>query len=191
MAYYAYAQTKGVTHMEVELRAAGSPLALLPSIQRAVQALDPDLPLEQPATQQDVFESSYLQQQLYSRLSVFFGLLAAFLVVVGLYGTLSYRVSRRTAEIGLRMALGAVRGRVLWMLLRESLLVMALGLAAGLPVALLSAGVMRSLLYELEARDPLTFCASLAMVAVVTLAASFLPARKAASIEPMQALRTE
>ena len=191
MAYYPYSQATGVGHMEVEVRVAGNPTALFPSIQREVQALDPNLPLEQPMTQQEVFESSYSTQQLFSCLSSFFGLLAAFLVAIGLYGTLAFRVSRRTAEIGLRMALGAVRVRVLWMLLRESLLVAALGLAIGVPVAWLSAGVMRSLLYGLEPRDPLTFCVAFILVVLVTLAASFLPARQAASIEPMQALRME
>jgi ABC-type antimicrobial peptide transport system permease subunit len=142
-------------------------------------------------TQQAVFEHSYSTQQIFSRLSSFFGLLAAFLVAIGLYGTLAYRVSRRTSEIGVRMALGAVRSRVLWMLLRESLVVTGLGLAAGLPIALLSAGVLRSLLYGLQPRDPVTFFASLLVVIVVTLAASFLPARQAAAIEPIKALRTE
>jgi len=191
MAYYAYAQSKGIAHLEVEVRVAGNPTALLPSIQQVVQTLNPEMPLENPMTQQAVFEHSYSSQQLFSRLSSFFGLLAAFLVAIGLYGTLAYRVSRRTAEIGIRMALGAVRSRVLWMLLRESLLVACLGLAAGLPIALLSAGVMRSLLYRLQPRDPLTFCVSFVIVVLVTLAASFLPARQAASIEPMQALRME
>lgn len=191
MAYYASSQAQGVGHMEVEVRVAGNPAQLLPSVQRIVQTLDPNLPLENPMTQQAVFEHSYSQQQLFSWLSSFFGLLAAFLVAIGLYGTLAFRVSRRTAEIGLRMALGALRSRVLWMLLRESLLVAALGLAVGLPLALFSAGVMQSLLYGLHPRDPLTFCVSFAVVVFVTLAASFLPARQAASIEPMEALRTE
>lgn len=191
MAYYAYAQSRGIGHMEVEVRVTGKPTAFLPSIQRVVQALNPELPLENPMSQQAVFEHSYSSQQLFSRLSSFFGLLAAFLVAIGLYGTLAYRVSRRTAEIGIRMALGAVRSRVLWMLLRESLVVAALGLAAGLPIALLSAGLMRSLLYKLQPRDTLTFCVSFVIVVAVTLAASFLPARQAASIEPMEALRME
>jgi predicted permease len=191
MAYYAYTQARGIDHMEVEVRVAGNPTAALPSIRRAVQTLNPDVPLENPMTQQAVFEHSYSTQQIFSRLSSFFGLLAAFLVAIGLYGTLAYRVSRRTSEIGVRMALGAVRSRVLWMLLRESLVVTGLGLAAGLPIALLSAGVLRSLLYGLQPRDPVTFFASLLVVIVVTLAASFLPARQAAAIEPIKALRTE
>jgi predicted permease len=191
MAYYAYTQARGVGHMEVEVRTSGHPTALLPSIQRAVQGLDPDLPLENPMAQQAVFEHSYQAEQMFSRLSSFFGLLAAFLVAIGLYGTLSYRVNRRTAEIGVRMALGALRSRVLWMLLCESLVVAALGLAAGLPIALFLSGVMKSMLYGLQPRDPLTFVIALAMVILVTLAASLLPAQRAAQIEPMEALRAE
>jgi ABC-type antimicrobial peptide transport system permease subunit len=191
MAYYPYHQTKGLPHLEVEVRVAGNPTAMLPSIREAVRTLDPNLPLENPMAQQEVFNDSYATERMFSRLSSFFGLLAAFLVAIGLYGTLAFRVSRRTSEIGVRMALGAARGRVLWMLLRESLVVTALGLAAGLPIALLSAGVMQSLLYGLQPRDPLTFIASFAVVVLVTVAASFLPARQAAAIEPMVALRTE
>ncbi|HEY6253613.1 MAG TPA: ABC transporter permease [Candidatus Angelobacter sp.] len=191
MAYYAYTQAQGVAHMEVEVRTTGNPTALLDSIRRSIQSLDPNLPVENPMTQQAVFEHSYQSQQMFSRLSSFFGLLAAFLVVIGLYGTFSYRVSRRTAEIGVRMALGAARPTVLWMLLRESLVVATMGLVLGLPIALFSAGVMESLLYGLKPRDPITFALSLVIVILVSLAASFLPARQAASIEPMKALRAE
>lgn len=192
MAYYAYAQARGIAHMEVELRVSGGPpTALLPTVRRAVQSLDPDLPLERPMSQQEVFESSYSQQRLFSRLSTSFGILAAFLISIGLYGTLAYRVNRRTAEIGVRMALGAMRRQVLWMMLRESLIVSGLGLLIGLPVVLLSASVMNSMLYNLQARDPWSLAAAVVLVVIVTLAASFLPARKAASIEPMQALRAE
>lgn len=191
MAYYPYTQSQGVAHLEVEVRIKGRPLALLPSIQRAVQALDPNLPLENPQTQQAMFEHSYQWEQLLARLSSFFGVLAVFLVALGLYGTLAYRVSRRRAEIAVRMALGAARSRVLWMILRESLLIMGLGLAAGLPIALLSGGVMQSMLYGLQQRDPVTIVVSLVVVGMVTLAASLLPARQAASVEPMKALRAE
>jgi predicted permease len=191
IAYYPYTQVNGVTHLEVELRVAGNPTALLSSIEHAVQAVDPNLPLENPMTQQDVFVQSYSQQRMFSRLSAFFGLLAAFLVSIGLYGTLAYRLARRTSEIGVRIALGARPSQVLWMLLSENLQVTAIGLAFGLVIALVSAGMMRSLLFGLQPRDPGTFIGAFVVVVLVSLAASFLPARQAAGIAPMQALRTE
>jgi predicted permease len=191
MAYYPYTQVNGESHLEVEVRASGDPMALLPSIGEAVRELDPNLPLEDPMTQQAVFEHSYSEQQMFSRLSAFFGLLAALLVAIGLYGTLAYRLARRTAEIGVRMALGARPGQVLGMLVRETLEVTAAGLALGLLIALLSAPVMESLLYGLEPRDPLTYAAALGMVTLVTLAASLLPARQAVRIAPIEALRIE
>jgi ABC-type antimicrobial peptide transport system permease subunit len=156
-----------------------------------VREVNPNLPLENPMTQQAVFEHSYSQQEMFSRLSAFFGLLAALLVAVGLYGTLAYRLARRTSEIGVRMALGARPAQVLIMLLRESIKFTLAGLLAGLAIALVSAGVMRSLLFGLQPRDPITFLVAFVMVVLVALTASLVPARRAASIPPMQALRVE
>ena len=128
---------------------------------------------------------------MFSRLSAFFGLLAAFLVAIGLYGTLAYRLGRRTAEIGVRIAVGATPMEILTMLVSESLKVTAAGLAVGMVIALACAGYMESLLFNLKPRDPITFCAAFVVVVLVSLAASFLPARRAASIAPVQALRIE
>ena len=191
MAYYPYTQMGGVTHLEVEVRVRGAGMAVLPSVAAAVRVLDPNLPLENPMTQQAVFESSYSQQTMFSRLSAFFGLLAALLLAIGLYGTLAYHLARRTSEIGVRMALGARPSQVLGMLLAESLWATGVGLACGLLIALLSAGAMRTMLFGLQPRDPITFVAAFLIVTLVSLAASFLPARQAASIAPMRALRME
>lgn len=191
MAYYPYTQAYGVSHLEMEVRVKGEATALLPSIERAVRSLDPNLPLENPMSQQAVFEKSYAQQEMFSRLSAFFGLLAALLVAVGLYGTLSYRLSRRTAEIGVRMALGARPIQVLQMLVGESMQIALSGIVLGFLVAVLSAGLMESLLFGLKPRDPITFIGALVVVVLVSLAASLLPARRAAAIAPMQALRIE
>ena len=191
MAYYPYTQVGGMSHLEVEVRVKGTGTSLLPSIERAVHSIDPNLPLENPMMQQAVFEQSYSSSQMFSRLSAFFGLLAAFLVAIGLYGTLAYRLGRRTAEIGVRIALGARPMEILWMLLRESLQVTAAGLAIGLIIALICAGLMESLLFGLKPRDPITFAAAFLTVIFVSLSASFLPARQAASIAPVQALRME
>jgi predicted permease len=191
MAYFPYAQVPGVATMHFDLRTAGSPADLLPQVRTAVHDFGLDLPLLDPMTQQEQFDESFTQQRLFSRLATFFGLLAALLVATGLYGTLAYRVSRRTAEIGVRMALGAQRRQVLWMVLRECLAVTAAGAAIGLPFAFAIARVLRSTLFGLGPSDPLTFAAALLGMAAVTLASSLIPARRAASVDPMQALRSE
>jgi ABC-type antimicrobial peptide transport system permease subunit len=191
MAYYPYSQKGGVSHLEVEVRVHGESSAMLASVAAAVRALDANLPLENPMSQQAVFEDSYSQQRMFSRLSAFFGVLAALLVAIGLYGTLAYRLARRTSEIGVRMALGARPSQVLGMLVRENLLVTAAGLFCGLVIALVSAGMMQSMLFGLQPRDPITFVVAFLMVTFVSVGASFLPARQAASIAPVRALRME
>jgi predicted permease len=191
MAYIPYTQVAGISGMQNELRTGGNPAALLPGARRVVNEFGPDLPLMQPMTQEEQFTASFSSDRLFARLSIFFGLLAALLVATGLYGTLAYRVSRRTAEIGVRMALGAQRSQVLWMVLRESLLVCAMGVVVGLPAAIACSRLLRSMLFNLSPSDPLAFVAALAGIAVVTLAAAAWPARRAASVDPMVALRYE
>ena len=122
MAWYMYAQIPMVGKMDVEMRVHGEPLAILPAARKAVQQIDPNLPLIRPMTQRAQYDLTISNQVLFARLAGFFGLLAVALVATGLYGTLSYRVNRRTAEIGIRMAMGARRGQVIWMVLRDSLL---------------------------------------------------------------------
>jgi len=192
MAYYPYTQKDDAAPtLQVELHTVRDPLALLPSVERAVHEMDPDIPLEKPMTQAAVFEDSYAQQRLFARLAMFFGLLAALLVGLGLYGTLSYRVSRRSTEIGVRMALGAQRPRVLAMVLRESLLIAAIGAAIGFPLAIITGRLMSSMLFGVEPYDTMTLCAALAGVVAISVFSGYLPARRAASIDPMRALRTE
>ena len=192
MAYFPYAQTGDVpSSMQVELRTRGDPLAMLPSIEQAVHAMDANLPLEKPMTQTAVFADSYSDQRLFARLSLFFGLLAAVLVAIGLYGALSWRISRRTTEIGVRMALGAHRRQILAMVLRQSLHLTALGIAIGLPLALVASHLMGSMLYRLAPTDKLTLCAAFLGVLAVGLLAGYIPAWRAARVDPMQALRSE
>ena len=191
MAFVPYTQVPGVSTMQIELRTRGNPLALLPDVRRVVQDFGPDLPLLQPTTQQEQFESSYSDQKIVSRLSMFFGLLAALLVATGLYGNLAYRVNRRTAEIGLRMALGAERRQVLWMVLRESLMLCVIGTVAGLPLAFAVARWLKSMLFGLTPADPISFVLALLGIAVVATIAGFFPAHRASSVDPMVALRYE
>ena len=131
MAWYSYQQAKVIFSMDVEVRSSRDPMSLSPAVRRIVRDLDPNAPLDKPQLLQTGFEETYLMPALFARLAVFFGALAALLVAVGLYGTLAYRVNRRTLEIGVLMALGAARPEVLWMIVRESLYLVAAGLIVG------------------------------------------------------------
>jgi predicted permease len=192
MAYYASFQTvnPGQT-VHFEVRTTGEPLDLVPVIRRAVHEMDPGVPLEKPITQQAQFEESYAEPAMFARLGGFFGALASLLVAAGLYGTLSYRTNRRTAEIGTRMALGAQRKQVLWMVLRESMLISAIGVALGIPIAFACLRFLKSMLYEMSPLDPVTFAIAICCIALVGGLAAFVPACRAAMVEPMTALRYE
>lgn len=191
MAYVPYTQVQGVLGMQYELHTTGDPKMLVKEAAKVVHDVDPNLPLEKPITQENQFAESIARDRLVANLSVFFAVLAAFLVAIGLYGTISYGVSRRTMAIGVRVALGAQRLEVLRMIFVESLSVAALGLALGVPASLAVARTLRSMVYGLSTNDPLTILSALAGIAAVTLAAAFFPARRAASIDPMRALRME
>lgn len=191
MAWLSYQQLGSISDMDVEVRVSGNPVGVLPAVRRVVRDMDPNIPLGDPQVLSAVFAQTYLMPALFARLAVFFAVLAALLVAVGLYGALSYRVGRRTSEIGVRMALGAARRQVLWMILRDSLYLVAAGLIVGLPLAWFGSRLMASMLYKLSAHDPLSFALAGAGVLIVSLLAAWIPARRAASVEPMQALRTE
>ena len=191
MAYVPFSQAPGVLSMQYALHTSGNPMALLPEAATLVHDVDPNLPLHKPITQRDQFAESVSQERLVANLSIFFGLLAGFLVAIGLYGSISYGVSRRTMEIGVRMALGAQRREVLLMIFRESLAIAALGLAIGIPVAFAVGKTLQSMLYGLHFTDPLSMSLALLGIASVTLTAAFFPAYRASSIDPMRALRME
>jgi ABC-type antimicrobial peptide transport system permease subunit len=191
MAWVPFLQIPGASYMHVELRTHGDPNSVLPDVRRVMRDMDPDLPILEPLTQTEQLEQSYSDDRLFSRLASSFGILAALLVATGLYGTLAYRVSRRTAEIGVRMALGAQRTQVLWMIMRESLIVAMIGVCVGLPLAFAGARLLKSMLYGLSPADPLTFLLALVGIALVALLAALLPAQRACSVDPMVALRYE
>ncbi|MFP5230971.1 MAG: FtsX-like permease family protein, partial [Acidobacteriota bacterium] len=192
MAWWDYAQGPGEGEMTVEMRVRGAdPLAILPAMQKVVARMDPNAPLIQPMLQRAQFETTIAEQLLFARLAEFFGVLAVVLAATGLYGTLAYRVNRRTAEIGVRMAVGARRGQVLWMILRDSLVLSAVGVVLGLPLAAFVGRALTSSLYGVQPLDPVTYALATLGVGLVALAAGVLPALRAASIDPLRALRTE
>src|SRR5499425_1268818 len=168
--YFPFAQSTPIPNIQVELRTHGNPEALIPTVHVVLHGLDPNLPIQKPMTQRAQFDESYSQARLFARLSIFFAVIAVLLVATGLYGTLAYRVGRRTSEIGVRMALGAQRSQVLWMVLRESLLISAVGIFVGTPLAFAATRVMRSMLFGLEPTDALSFAAALLCVTLVATA---------------------
>ena len=142
-------------------------------------------------TQHAQFAQSYRNERLFSRLAAAFGILAAVLVAIGLYGTLSYRVTRRTPEIGIRVALGARRDHVVWMVVRDSLGVCLAGMLLGVPLAIAGSRFLESMLFGLSTRDPWSYTGALVAVTLLTVVASLVPARRAVSVDPMIALRSE
>ena len=191
MAWYDYAQIPVIGRMGVELRVHGEPLAILPAARKAVQQMDPNLPLIEPMTQRAQYDLTISYQVLFARLAGFFGLVAVLLVAAGLYGTLAYRVSKRTAEIGIRMAMGAGRGQVVWMILKDALVLTVIGVCAGVPLAMVVGRALGSSLYGVTPLDGASYALAVLGVAVVAMAASAWPARRAAAVEPLTALRTE
>jgi predicted permease len=177
--------------MNFEVRTTGDPKNWIGSVRQAVLGLDKSLPLFDINTETEQIEQATFQERLFARLTTFFGLLALLLACVGLYGVMAYAVARRTNEIGLRMALGAEREHALWMVLRETLWLMAGGVCIGLPLALAASRLVSSMLFDLKPTDPVTMStATLILVAVAALA-GYLPARRASLVDPMVALRYE
>jgi predicted permease len=177
--------------MNFEIRTAGDPAAFVGAIRDAVSEVDKNVPLFDISTQRRQIELSLAQERLFASLSGFFGLLALLLACVGLYGVMSCAVARRTNEIGIRMALGATAPRVTRMVMRETMLLVVIGVVIGLCAALASTQLIESMLFGLAPRDPLTITlATLLMIAVAGVA-GYLPARRASRVDPMVALRYE
>lgn len=191
MLWTAFSQGGAVNQLNVEIRGPGDPIAMLPTVRKMIAQIDPDMPLLEPMSQSAVFEQSISQQALFARLAGCFGVLAVVLIATGLYGTLAYRVSRRSAEIGVRMALGAQRSQVVWMVLRGSLLLCAAGAVLGVPLAMAAGKGLESSLYGMKSLDATSYAFAIAGVALVALLASSVPAGRAANVNPTSALRME
>ncbi|MEK6410070.1 MAG: ABC transporter permease [Acidobacteriota bacterium] len=190
MAYYPYTQSINyLSNFEVSFT--GNPGAIVSETRRAIKEVNRQLPIVEAVRMSEHVGRSLVQQKLIARLSSFFGLLALLLACIGLFGIMSYSAARRTNEIGIRMALGAGRGEVLRLVMREGLAPVLIGVAIGLPAALAGARLVTSLLFGLTPADPLTILFSTLLLLAVAALAGYLPARKASRVDPMTALRCE
>jgi ABC-type antimicrobial peptide transport system permease subunit len=189
--YLAFQQTPDPIQIVLEVQVSGVPSSAVTNVLGKIKSADPRLPISFIETLDSLVTDSAANQIALAKLSTFFAGLALLLASVGLYGVISYSVARRTREIGVRMALGARRGDVLQLVLRESMLLVTIGLVAGIPLALASTRVLHGFLFGLKSTDPLSLIAVIVLLGMVAAVAGFIPARRAAKIEPMVALRYE
>jgi predicted permease len=191
-AYLYYRQRPDMKNpVTFEVKTAVPPSALSTAVREAVRQVDPNVPIFGMMTQSDQITTSLRQERLFARLATMLGVVAVLLSAIGLYGLLAYAVVRRTPEIGIRMALGAARGTVQWMMLRESLALVAIGLVLGVPAALAGTRLLGAMLFGLAPRDPVTLAGAAATMLVLGVLAGYLPARKASRVDPLVALRAE
>ena len=176
---------------DFEVRYSGDFKTASTAVQQTIHALNARIRITRVTTLDDQVARTMTNQRLVAELSTFFGLLAVFLSCIGIYGLMSYVVSRRTNEIGIRMALGAGRGDVRWLVMREIVLLVMVGIAIGVPVTLVGDRWIRNMLYGLKGTDPLSLGVSVVMLLGVALLAGYFPARRASRVDPMVALRYE
>ena len=179
----------------VAVRTVGEAMALAPAVRSAVRELDATLPLFDVKSQAEQVEQSLARETMFARFSTLLGVIAVILAAIGLYGTMAYAVVQRTAEIGLRMALGARRATVVDMVVRQALVLAAIGVAIGVALTLgaarLAGTVLDQMLFGLERYEPRVMGGAAAILALVAIVAAFVPARTAARVDPLVALRHE
>jgi predicted permease len=175
----------------VLIRTLADPAGAKEALRRVLAQVDPNLPPLRMETLNELVDQSVAREQMVSRLSTFFSLLALLLACIGLYGVMSYSVVRRANEIGIRMALGAQRNGVLWLVLRETLVLLGLGIGLGVPAALAAMQYIRSQLFGVGPFDPPTLALAISVILLVTVIAGYLPARRATGMDPLAALRYE
>ncbi len=188
-----YQRLESGTHYAqlIEMKVAGAPAPYEATLRKALAEVDPKLALIDADTYTDQVALQFNQERLIARLTSLFGVLALLLASVGLYGVTAYNVARRTAEIGIRMALGADRGDVIAMVLRSALKHTAIGLCIGVPIAIFCGRLLHSQLYEVSQLDPAVLGATVIVLTLCSFVAAAVPARRAASVDPNRALRTE
>ena len=177
--------------MNFMIRSVLPPMSLVPAVRKAVADIDRNLPIEGITTQKLLLKKSLRYERLLASLSGSLALLGLALSCIGLYGIMAYNVARRTGEVGIRKALGARPWDVARPILREVLLLTAVGMVIGLPVALALVRVIRFCFYGIEPHDPLTMIGAAVIMLTVAALAAWIPARRAAKIDPMEALRYE
>jgi putative ABC transport system permease protein len=177
--------------MTLHVRAAGDPLNIAAAVRREINSIEKNLPLTNLQPMSALIGSSLYPARMGATLVGVFGLLALLLAAVGLYGVISYAVSQRTREIGVRMALGARANDVMRMVVKEAMTLVAIGMAIGWGLAAALSRLVASFLFSVGAMDALTFAAIPILLAVVALLASYLPARRAMKVDPMVALRCD
>ena len=180
-----------VRSLNVVLRTAGEPLAMTEAVRAAMREIDPTLPIQRFTSQSEQISLRFAQERLFATAYTAFGALALVLACIGLFGLMSYNVSRRTNEIGIRMALGAQRRNVVSMVMAESMLLVGLGVALGLGAALWAGRFVKAVVYGLSAHDAVTISAAVALITLVSALAGYLPARWASNVDPMLALRDQ
>ena len=189
--YVPTTQDSTLTNLTLHIKTSSDPNAVAEQLRAQLKALDPHLPLYNIKTVATEIDQSLIQERMVTWLSTAFALLATLLTALGLYGVLTFSVARRTREIGIRVALGAQGRSVLWLVLREALLLVVIGLVVGVLASLAVTKTAASLLYELKPNDPLTIVLATMLLTAVALLAGYLPARRAARVDPMVALRDE
>ena len=177
--------------LNFEIRAVGNPEMLIHSIRGAISTVNPDLVVGGIKTASALVTNTLSSQMLVARLSSFFGALVLILVCVGLYGSMAYNVAARTKEIGLRMALGAPRGNLIWMVMREAWIVLLIGLAVGIPLGVAVSRLFRAMLFGVSKSDPLSIASAILALVAICVTAAIVPVRRATRVDPMTALRYE
>jgi ABC-type antimicrobial peptide transport system permease subunit len=175
----------------IAVRTAGDVSGVAASVRNSVRGVEPNLPIRLTTTLVDEIGDSFVSERAIAQLSSFFAALALVLSAIGLYGTISFAVARRTSEIGIRLALGAERVGVLGMVMRDAMTLVAAGSVVGLPLAFVAGRVLKSMLYGLSGFDVVSAVVAVVVLALVAAFAGYLPARRAANLDPMVALRYE